>query len=99
MRWRTWWRWVHRGCAIVIWGAVAASVVLAAAGTADSKAVFWGETIAVLAFGLSWFLKGSELFNILLVEHGRPPVLRKPAPNEPATTKQAPAIDAGKEKG
>jgi hypothetical protein len=49
-----------------------------------SKAVFWGETIAVLAFGLSWILNGSELFNILLVEHGRPPVLREPAPNEPA---------------
>jgi hypothetical protein len=99
MRWRTTWRWVHRGCAIVIWGAVVASVVLAAVGSAGSKAVFWGETIAVLAFGLSWFLKGSELFNILLVEHGRPPVLRGPAPNEPAVTKQAPAIDAGEEKG
>jgi hypothetical protein len=59
----------------------------------------WGETIAVLAFGLSWFLKGSELFNILLVEQGRPPVLREPAPNEPAVTKQAPAIEAGTEKG
>jgi len=50
----------------------------------------------VLAFGLSWFLKGSELFNILLIEHGRPPVLREPAPNEPAVTKQAPPIDPGK---
>jgi hypothetical protein len=99
MRWRNWWRWVHRGCAIVIWGAVVASVVLAAVGSAESKAVFWGETIAVLAFGLSWFLKGSELFNILLVEHGRPPVLREPAPNEPAVTKHAPAIDARDEKG
>jgi len=49
--------------------------------------------------GLSWFLKGSEFFNILLIEHGRPPVLREPAPNEPAVIKQAPAIDAGKEKG
>jgi hypothetical protein len=29
-RWRNWWRWIHRGCAIVIWGAVVASVVLAA---------------------------------------------------------------------
>jgi hypothetical protein len=89
MRWRNWWRWAHRVCAIVIWGAIVASVVLAAVGSADSKAVFWGETIAVLAFGFSWFLKGSELFNILLVEHGRPPVLREPAPNEPAVTKQA----------
>jgi len=83
MRWRNWWRWVQRGCSIVIWGAVVASVVLAAVGSADSKAVFWGEAIAVLAFGFSWFLKGAELFNILLIEHGRPPVLREPAPNEP----------------
>ena len=55
--------------------------------------------IAVLTFAVSWFLKGSELFNILLVEHGRPPVLRESAANEPAVTKQAPAIDAGKEQG
>jgi hypothetical protein len=40
MRWRNWWRWVHRGCAIVIWGAVVASVVLAAVGSADNTAVF-----------------------------------------------------------
>ena len=45
-----------------------------------SKAVFWGETIAVLAFWLSWFLKGSELFNILLVEHGRPAGAQGPRP-------------------
>ena len=99
MRWRTLWRTVHRSCAIVIWVAVVASVALAAVGSGDNHTVLVGETVAVLAFGLSWFLKGSELFNILLVEHGRPPVLREPTPNEPAVTKHVPAVDAGKEKG
>jgi hypothetical protein len=94
VRWRTTWRWVHRGCAIVIWVAVVASVVLAAAGSDDNRRVFVGETVAVLAFGFSWFLKGSEIFNILRAEHGLPPVLRAPDPNEPAGAKKAPAIEA-----
>jgi hypothetical protein len=97
VRWRTTWRTVHRSCAIVIWVAVVASVALAARGSDDNHAVFVGETVAVLAFGFSWFLKGSELFNILRAEHGLPPMLRPPDPNEPAAAKQAPAKDAGKE--
>ena len=59
--------------------------------------MFVGETVAVLAFGVSWFLKGSELFNILREEHGLPPMLRPPDPNEPTVTKQTPAVAAGKE--
>ena len=47
----------------------------------------------VLAFGFSWFLKGSELFNILRAEHRLPPMLRRPDPNEPAAANQAPATD------
>jgi hypothetical protein len=96
MRWRTTWRTVHRGCAIVIWVAVVASVALAALGSDDNYTVFVGETVAVLAFGFSWSLKGSELFNILREEHGLPPMLRPTGPNEPTVTKQAPAIDARK---
>ena len=49
MRWRTTWRTVHRGCAVVIWVAVVASVALAALGSDDNYAVFVGETVAVLA--------------------------------------------------
>ena len=97
VRWRTTWRTVHRGCAIVIWVAVVASVALAARGSDDNHTVFVGETVAVLAFGFSWFLKGSELFNILREEHRLPPMLRPADPNEPALVKQAPAINAGKE--
>ena len=92
-RWRTTWRTVHRGCAVVVWVAVVASVALAARGSDDNHAVFVGETVAVLAFGFSWFLKGSELFNILRAEHGLPPMLRPPDPNEPAAANQAPATD------
>jgi Protein of unknown function (DUF998) len=97
VRWRTRWRRVHRGCAIVIWVAVVASVALAARGSDNNYTVFVGETVAVLAFGVSWFLKGSELFNILREEHGLPPMLRPPDPNEPTVTKQTPAVAAGKE--
>jgi hypothetical protein len=50
----------------------------------------------VLAFGFSWFLKGSEIFNILREEHGLPPMLRPRDPNESAVAKQAPTVDAGK---
>jgi hypothetical protein len=96
VRWRTRWRRVHRGCAIVIWVAVVASVALAARGSDNNYTVLVGETVAVLAFGFSWFLKGSEIFNILREEHGLPPMLRPPDPNEPATAKQAPTIEAGK---
>jgi hypothetical protein len=97
MRWRTIWRTVHRGCAIAIWVAVVASVALAARGSGGNHAVFVGGTVAVLAFGFSWFLKGSELFNILREEHGLPPMLRPPDPSETALTMPVPAIDAGKE--
>ena len=95
VRWRTTWRTVHRGCAIVIWVAVVASVALAARGSDDNHAVFVGETVAVLAFGFSWFLKGSEIFNILRAEHGLPPMLRPADPSEPAGAKET-AVDAGK---
>jgi hypothetical protein len=97
MRWRITWRTVHRTCAIVIWVAVVASVALAAVGSGDNHTVFVGETVAVLAFGLSWFLKGSEIFNILREEHRLPPMFRPHDQNGPAVAKQAPAIDAAKE--
>jgi hypothetical protein len=74
--WRT--RWARSA------GPSSTSVVDAAVGSVDYHALFWGETVAVLAFGLSWFLKGSELFNILREEHGLPPILRPPDPNERA---------------
>jgi hypothetical protein len=97
VHWRTTWRRVHRGCAVVIWVAVVASVALAALGSDDNHAVFVGETVAVLAFDFSWFLKGSELFNILREEHGLPPRLRPPDPNRPAAAEQAQSIDVRKE--
>jgi hypothetical protein len=54
-------------------------VALAARGSDINHTVFVGETVAVLAPGFSWFLKGSELFNILREEHGLPPSGRRPS--------------------
>jgi hypothetical protein len=62
-------RWLHWGCG----GAIIAAVVYIAAtkllGQFDRHSLFYGETAAALAFGLSWLMKGFEL-NILL---GRTP--------------------------
>ena len=55
VRWRTTWRTVHRGCAIVIWVAVVTSVVIAVAGSDDNRRVFVGETVAVLALASRGF--------------------------------------------
>jgi len=60
-------------------------VALAARGSDINHTVFVGETVAVLAPGFSWFLKGSELFNILREEHGLPPMLRPAGLNEPTS--------------
>jgi hypothetical protein len=95
--WRNRWRRVHRGSAVVLRAAVVASVALAARGSDNNHTVFVGETVAMLALGFSWFLKGSELFNILREEHGLPPMLRPADLNEPTVTKRAPAVDAKEE--
>jgi hypothetical protein len=39
VRWRNWWRRVHRG-SVVIWAAVVASVALAARGSDNNHTVF-----------------------------------------------------------
>jgi hypothetical protein len=65
-------------------------------GSDNNYTVLVGETVAVLAFGFSWFLKGSEIFNILREEYGLPPMLRPRDPNESAVAKRAPTVDAGK---
>jgi hypothetical protein len=83
--WQRTWRWVHRGCALVVWGAVV-TAALATQGAPNTHAVLVGETLAVAFFGLSWFLKGSELFNQLRVEHGQAPILRKPVPGRESET-------------
>jgi hypothetical protein len=45
-------------------------------GSGRGHAVLIGESVAVLVFGASWFLKGSEIFNMLREEHGKRPWLR-----------------------
>jgi hypothetical protein len=67
---------------------------LAARGSDNNNTVFVGETVAVLGLGFSWFLQGSELFNLLREEPGLPPMLRPADLNEPTVPRRAPAVDA-----
>ena len=75
--WRRTWRSVHRACALIVWAAVLVSVAFATFGAARGHVVLVGETIAVLAFGVSWFLKGSEIINMLREDRGIPPLVRQ----------------------
>jgi hypothetical protein len=59
---------LHYACGWAILGAVAYVLVTKWLGQFDEHSLFYGETIAVLAFGASWLMKGLEL-DILL---GRP---------------------------
>ena len=73
---RTNWRRFHHCCAVIIWSAVvwcAIAVMLdVVAGSSVPYAVVVGESVAVLAFGSSWLLKGSELLTTVLNERGIP---------------------------
>ncbi len=79
---RTNWRKFHHSCAVIIWSAVlwcALTVVLdVVADFPVPYAVVVGESVAVLAFGFSWLLKGSELFTTALNERGIPVWMPKP---------------------
>jgi len=70
------WRRFHRSCAIGIWAAVAwCALTVAVRSALDIPmpyAVLVGESLAVLAFGFSWMLKGSELLTMALNERGIP---------------------------
>ncbi|GIG20215.1 hypothetical protein Cch01nite_09390 [Cellulomonas chitinilytica] len=55
---------LHYTCAgsiVVAVAYIAVAAAVALPGLLDEKAVFFGETLAVLAFGVSWFVKGTEL--------------------------------------
>jgi hypothetical protein len=55
------WRWFHWSCALLIVAAVAFSLVTKATGWLDNYSLIIGESVAVLAFGVSWLMKGLEL--------------------------------------
>lgn len=69
-----WWLY-HRACAVTVVGAVAFIVLTQATGVWDRYSILVGETVAALAFGLSWFVKGAEL-DVLL---GKRPAQPEPA--------------------
>ena len=56
----TWWRNYHWTCAGII---AAALVFMGIFGRSDppNRALFYGETASIWAFGASWFMKGLEL--------------------------------------
>jgi hypothetical protein len=60
------WRLVHFICAGSIWLSVLVLGILTLASITLSHSILVGEIIAVVAFGLSWFFKGSELFSVAL---------------------------------
>lgn len=57
----TFWRNFHYACAVVIVLAIAAVAVTKLTGWLDEYSLIYGETVAVVAFGLSWLAKGLEL--------------------------------------
>ncbi len=67
---------------MIIWSAVlwcALTVVLdVVADYPVPYAVVVGESVAVLAFGFSWLLKGSELFTTALNQRGIPVWMPRP---------------------
>jgi hypothetical protein len=60
------WRTVHIVCACAIWLSVVGVGVTLLANISISHAILIGEVVAVFAFGMSWFFKGSELFSVAL---------------------------------
>ncbi len=58
-------KWFHWGCSIVIVLAVIGIVVTKALKQFDDYSLLVGESIAVLAFGSSWLVKGLELKALL----------------------------------
>jgi hypothetical protein len=68
---------LHRACGFVILAAVAYVLITKWLHQFDEHSLFYGETVAVLAFGLSWLMKGLEL-DVLL---GR----ATPTPTAPVT--------------
>jgi hypothetical protein len=68
---------LHWACGLVIIAAVVYMVATKLLRWHDAHSLFYGETVSVLAFGLSWLMKGLEL-EILL--HGRVPAPEVAAP-------------------
>lgn len=70
------WKRFHRAAAYAIFAAVVAMAVTQATGRFDDYSLLVGETVAVLAFGASWFVKGAELDLLLDRSRQQPTVVR-----------------------
>jgi hypothetical protein len=77
----TFWRRFHWSCAAAIVLSVAFIAVSALTGWFTSYSLIIGETAAILAFGLSWLMKGLELDILLGPPDAGPAVESEPAAN------------------
>lgn len=76
---------LHWACAFAIIGAVVYVALTKLLGRYDTYSMFYGETLATFAFGLSWLMKGFEL-EILVHGHLPQPATESgPVPGDPAT--------------
>ena len=76
------WRGLHWLCGVAIVVAVVAVAAAKGFGWFGDHAVFYGEAVAVLAFGVSWLTKGAE-WTILLRPQPTPPAPEREHPLEP----------------
>lgn len=77
---------LHWTCAFAIIGAVGYVAVTKWLGQYDAHSMFYGETIATFAFGLSWLMKGFELDILVHGQLPQPTVAAGPVPaTGPAT--------------
>lgn len=59
------WRRFHRACGLVIVGALVFTAACVGLGLLQRYAALLGESVAVAAFGLSWLVKGTELWQLV----------------------------------
>jgi hypothetical protein len=77
------WRWFHWSCALLIVAAVVFSLIMKTTGWLQNYSLIIGESIAVLAFGVSWLMKGLEL-DVLLAPKVAEQIGIKTSVTEPA---------------
>jgi drug/metabolite transporter (DMT)-like permease len=52
---------IYRVCGIIMFGTIVTMILLIAFEIKKGNAVFWLETIGLLAFGISWLIKGETI--------------------------------------
>ncbi len=79
------WRRLHRACAVIIAVAIAAALLCVLLDVFAVWVVLAAESLAVIAFGVSWLTKGSEYFRMIAI----PPALQRSPVRTPESTVSA----------